>query len=378
MINYILQEAVDKTFNSAPVVAEFKKQMNTCKLTKFRSTDACSLFYSAFFMNQTNEPLTFDQWRQVYMELMMDQPFCSNMAIYMACYHPNIYEGMFRGMLYQMDADLTDMQHNRIQFLSNAKATFQLLKTQFESISTMLNTLTKDQNAVKFITTVNSVLQADIFYCQRQLDREIEEDYDPNDISQIAPIEMSETAKELIQLFESYSSYIDDQVNHDLLSESIINTAVEKAKIAKVAAQKAQRNFDELVMKKYKEMVRTRQNRKHSEMVGESLRISHEIKRLFRSGAIGIFSPAIGVITWIVSVLIDRQTDSHDRQILIDDIKDNLEIIDERIAVADRNGNDKEKIELIQAKQKLQREYKRITKVTYGNASTGKFHNIQA
>ena len=42
-----------------------------------------------------------------------------------------------------------------------------------------------------------------------------------------------------------------------------------------------------------------------------------------------------------------------------------IEIIEEKISIAERNGDDKAKIELIRLRQKIQREYRRITKLPY-------------
>ena len=107
-------------------------------------------------------------------------------------------------------------------------------------------------------------------------------------------------------------------------------------------------------------------------MVGEALRINHEIKRLLGSLAVGAINPAIGVILWVTSVVIDRQTDKRDRDILVGQIKDELEIIEEKISQAERNGDDKAKIELIRLRQKLQKEYERINRIKFDNSRIAK------
>ena len=113
-------------------------------------------------------------------------------------------------------------------------------------------------------------------------------------------------------------------------------------------------------MKKVKQAREKRRNKKHAEMVGEALRINDELKRLLRSLGIGLFSPALGVITWVISVVIDRATDKKDRDILVGQLKDEMEIVEEKISIAERNGDDKGKIELMRIRQKLRREYERI------------------
>ena len=73
----------------------------------------------------------------------------------------------------------------------------------------------------------------------------------------------------------------------------------------------------------------------------------------------------MGVLHWIITLFIDKKTDKEDRKVLIGEIKDELEIIEEKISMAERNGDDKAKIELIRYRQKLQKEYERILHVKY-------------
>ena len=147
----------------------------------------------------------------------------------------------------------------------------------------------------------------------------------------------------------------------DTLNEGIINKGKEAIKVAKVKSLKADRAFNDFVMSKVREIRRNRRNRRHAEIVGESLRINAYLKRILKALGLGVINPAIGVISFIVDTLIDEKTKFKDRKILIQQIQDELEIIDEKISIADRNGDEKGKIELMRGKQKLQREYQRIT-----------------
>ena len=45
-----------------------------------------------------------------------------------------------------------------------------------------------------------------------------------------------------------------------------------------------------------------------------------------------------------------------------------LEIVEEKIQMAERNGDDKAKVELIRLRQKLQREYERIQRMPFDGA----------
>lgn len=369
--NYFLQEAVSEVFNPAPIVADFKKALNNCNLTKYRSADACALFYSGFFMNQMQTEMTFPQWCQVYNMLLTDEKFCSQLCLYIALYHPAQYTGMFQTLTNLMDAELFQMRTNKLRYLSDAKAFFQFMQTRFDSIGTTIRAQTHDVEALKFITIINTVISSKIFYTNKQVERAIEASYNKDDIVHEyhgAPLE--EDAKELIAIIENGEQWIADYIAHDVepMNEAILNKAKEAAKVAHVKQQKAERAFDEFVMKKYKDYVNKRRNRKHAEMVGEALRVNNELKRILYTLPLSLFNPAWTVIAWVISVVIDRNTDKKDRNILVGQLKDELEIIEEKISMAERNGDDKAKIELIRLRQKLQREYERIQRMPFDGA----------
>lgn len=359
--NYLLQEAVDKMFNPAPSVSAFKKAMNTCKLAKFRSQSANELMYSSFFLCQTEDPLTFDQWRQVYTLLLNDDTFCNNMVLFIALYHPITYEGMFRVLTNLVDSELRELHTNQIRYLSDAKAFFQYMQTRFDSIGTTVKTQTTDNDTIQFLVTINGVLTTNLFYMNKLIDRAVADSYDPDDITHEIRGTIEEDAREILNLLEHGEQWQQDWINQNCpMNEGIVNKAKETAKKAYVASQHASRAFDELIMKKVKQAREKRRNKKHAEMVGEALRINDELKRLLRSLGIGLFSPALGVITWVISVVIDRATDKKDRDILVGQLKDEMEIVEEKISIAERNGDDKGKIELMRIRQKLRREYERI------------------
>lgn len=369
--NYFFQEAVSNVFNPAPIVSDFKKALNSCNLTKYRSPDACALFYSGFFMNHLDMEMTFPQWCQVYNTLLTDEKFCSQLCLYIALYHPVEYTGMFQSLTNLMDAEVSEMHANRLRYLSDAKAFFNFMQNRFDSIGTTIKAQTSDQEAMKFLTVINTVISSKIFYVNKLVERTINASYDKDDIvHEYHDIPLEEDAKELISLIEHGEAWINNYIANDKepMNEGIVNKAKEAAKVAAVKSEKASRAFDELVMKKYKEYVRKRQNRKHSEMVGEALRVNHEIKRLLYTLPLSLINPAWTVIAWVTSVVIDRQTDKKDRNVLIGQLKDELEIVEEKIQMAERNGDDKAKIELIRLRQKLQREYERINKLPFDNA----------
>ena len=96
--------------------------------------------------------------------------------------------------------------------------------------------------------------------------------------------------------------------------------------------------------------------------MGETLRISRLIKQAFAVYMTWkIFNPIAGIITALVTTAIDQRTKKNDRMKILNDIKDELEIVDEKINIAERNGDDKSRIEMIRIRQKLYREYERIS-----------------
>ena len=96
--------------------------------------------------------------------------------------------------------------------------------------------------------------------------------------------------------------------------------------------------------------------------MGETLKISAMVKKIFRTFiSWQIFGPIGGIITAIVGEAIDKRTNKNDRMKILNDIKDELEIVNEKISIAERNNDDKARIEMIRIRQKLYREYERIS-----------------
>ena len=374
--NFILQEAVSEVFNPAPVIADFKKALNSCNLTKYRSQDACALFYSSFFMNNMQTEMTFPQWCQVYNGLLNDDKFMTQLCLYVAIYRPNQYTGMFQHLSNLIDVEINEMQANRLRYLSEAKAFFNFMQMKFDSINTTIKAQTVDINAYKFIQMIQMVLNGKIFYISKLIDRVVDASYDKDDIvHEYHDTSLTEDAKDLIDTIEHGEEWINeciqkmpDEEVSDIMNEAILNKAKEAAKVAHVKRQKAERAFDEFIMKKYKAYVNKRRNMKHAEMVGEALRINRELKRILYTLPLSLFNPAWTVIAWVISVVVDRKTDKKDRDILIGQLKDEIEIVEEKISMAERNGDDKGKIELIRIRQKLTREYERIQRLPFDRA----------
>ena len=314
---------------------------------------------------------------KVYNILWNDPKFVNNLTLYMGIYKPGVYEGMFKTIMNMVDSELAGMKVNRLQYISNVKAFLDNLIVRFSAIKYSIEAQTSQVDSTKFVMTVLSTLQSYYFYMNSLTKREIQSTHNADDIEYIYEVRtLPEDAQSIIddmfhaeeQINEMTQKFLSEAATGEALDEGIVNKAVEKAKEANFARKKAENWFEEKITKKVNDLRNQRRNRKHAEMVGEALRINHEIKRLLRSGLLYIIpnvGPAAAVITYIVSIVIDRETDKKDRDILVGQLKDELEIIEEKISIAERNGDDKAKIELIRLRQKIQREYRRITKLPY-------------
>lgn len=376
----LLLEAVadkeDKEQNVNDVIKELKQALNVCKLAKFKSESSNAKFYTGFFNSSFEETLTFGAWNQVYSTLLNEDAFCNNLCLFIALWQPKDYKGMFQPVVNQVESELRTTS-NKIRLLSDAKALFSFMEQRFDSIGNTVKAQVNGQPVITFLTTIKSVTTNFMLYFNKLIQDEVKDSVDPNDIViTVRGGPMEETSlepdvQELINILESGDQWIADYINNDRnftdlrINENIINKGVEAAKVAKVKAQKADRAFNEFVMKKVREIRTNRRNRRHAEIVGEALRINTYLKRILKACGLGVINPAIGVISFCVDTLIDKKTKVRDRQVLIQQITDELEIIDEKISIADRNGDEKGKIELMRAKQKLQREYQRITRYRY-------------
>lgn len=393
--NFILQETmndkIEDALNLKKIVNEAKQLLNLCKVGKYKSKGECVKFYNGFFLCDLNGPTTFDQWNELYRMMLSDIKFTDLLCGFMMYWQPVDYKGIFQVLINLVDSELKEKKDHRIRYLSNALALFQFLKYSFDSIFNTILPQTKNPKVVQFVTTLNSVIQSDIFYLDKLLKNELHSQEKSEDSlvqvihgSDTTPLE--EDVTELLNLLENVDSWISEYMMQDLtdtipidldkkqdnpasifypVSEGVVNKAVEKAKLTKAKSEKAERAFDELVSKKVREIRTNRRNRRHSELVGETLRINEKIKRLMKAGGLSIIHPAVGIIYWIISVVIDKKTAASDRAVLIQQIEDELEIIEEKISIAERNGDDKGKIELMRIRQRLEREYKRIRHVKY-------------
>ena len=246
------------------------------------------------------------------------------------------------------------------------------MEQRFDSIANTIKAQVNDQDTMVFLTTIKSVTNNFSMYFNKLLQDEVTEKTNPDDIVitvRGGPMEenvfkFESDVQEFFDLLEHADEWKANYVR-TTLNEGIVNKGKEAIKVAKVQSLKADRAFNDFIMNKVREIRRNRRNRRHAEIVGESLRINAYLKRILKALGLSVINPAIGVVSFVVDTLIDEKTKVKDRKILIQQIQDELEIMDEKISIADRNGDEKGKIELMRGKQKLQREYQRITNFRY-------------
>lgn len=367
--NVYLIEVVSKSNDLNQIISEIKKCLNVCRLSKFKSVGECVTFYSAFFLNslQNDVNLNVEEWGTIYNTLLNDNVFCNNLSLYIVSYHPQEYTSMFGTIRNMIPVELNTTK-NKIRYLSQTKATLMMIQKGFTSVSEMTRIQTLNPDSVKFLTVILTSIDSIIMYVNKLLNNEMANSVKDDDITiTMHGTFLTEDGKNLIDVINSAYELIGpyNECVDILLNEGIVNKAKEAVQAAAVKMKKMQQNFDEKVMRAWKKLQTERRNRKHAEIVGEALRITNEIKRLMISAPAALISPALAVIIWAGTLAIDRHTDKKDRDILVGQIKDELEIVEEKIQIADRKGDDKERIELIRIRQKLVKEYERISKMRY-------------
>lgn len=353
------------------LISECKKKMNTCRLAKFKSAD-CDDFFSVFFCNRVPEDteVSFDDWIFIYEHLLTDTKFHDNLCFFLTLYQPKKTSrlfGAFADQLYELKTlqRTGDIDH----LISKYGTTLAALTTIQRLFDGVINIIRSQVNQVEIHSRcriISTTLDGYVQTCQTDMQKFVmdQQEKHPGSVAVIVPHKLSEEAIAFIQVFESC---ITDEVKNEYasLDESVISGAKDAAIRAGVKLKKFEEAIDQKVMKSWKELRASQRNRKHAEIVGEASRISHEVKRLLVAAPAYAINPLIGVIIWLGSLAFDRHTDKKDRKVLVDDIKDELEILEKKIEFAERNDDKKEQIQLIRERQKLVRELERIERVRY-------------
>ena len=391
-LNVYLAEATDKAADISNITKELKKLLNNCKLTKFRSVDACSMFYSTFFVNSTpdsnNEELTFSDWYNIYIQLLSQPQFKANLIFYISLYHPTRYDGIFKPLLYAIERESASSK-DVLYYYSDVKAKLYQLQAIFSGVTDAVLKQSVSQEPIQFCKAIGGALSDMISTVNRAQDRKLLERDNGDGIRKVVrPYPMSESSNEdekcvpideVVSIVKDFYVYLENVNFETLINEDIgdkisdiKDSAQYKALLAedKVSsgankAAKAVETFDRGISKYINRFKQYQQKRQIKEMLGESYHIMRELIRLTASVSIGMLNPIVGVVLYLGSMFLTVKTNQRDTLKFIEMIKDELEIIEEKINVAERNGDDKGKIQLIRMRQKMQHQLDRLLKKAY-------------
>ena len=347
----ILIEAQAKMEEQVSTTKTMKSQLNQCALAKYKSAQLNDKFFLSYF-NNAFEGGGFEGFKDIsrmYNDTLSDDGFYSKLGYYLALYNPTNLMTIFNGLKRLIEGELVDNK-KPLLYLNEAKASISFMRTKFEALfNTILPQVLYDVGVDKFKKAVLFSL-----------------DSISNDISKrISEITLKDTSMSAAMVKENLENDA-PLIAKYTLHEGAIDKMKDKAKVVKVDYKKIEDAFDRNVTKVITDLRRRRQHEKHAQMVGESLRVSREIKRVFRSLPIALINPAVAAIVYISSIIIDKNTDADDRAVLIGDIRLEIKILEMKIETAERNGDEKEKIQLERAKDKLERTLERmLTNRTY-------------
>ena len=398
-LNVYLAEAVEKTESIDKVVKELKSLLNNCKLTKFRSIDSCTSFYSTFFVNSTpdnEEDLTFSDWYNIYIQLLSQPNFKANLIFYISLYHPTRYDFIFKALKFAIERESASVR-DVVYYYSDVKAKLYQLQSAFGGVTDAAMKQSLSQETVQFSKAINGTLSDMISWVNRAQDKKLLERDDGDGIRKVVrPYPMGESAEEKINLkekleldentlnetmtivkdFYSYlletdlSSYINEDVADavsDLKDSAQYKALLAEDKVSSAAgkASRAVQTFDRTISGYIKRFKQYQKNRQIKEMLGESYHIMRELIRLTASVSVGLLNPIIGVIIYLVSWFITVKTNQRDTRKFIEMIEDELEILEEKIQIAERRGDDKGKIQLMRMRQKMKHQLDRLNRKAY-------------
>ena len=365
------------------ICAEWKKKMQTCRLTKFASKESCDAFYRSFFLGDTDfaipedDPITVQDYGMIYSQLMNDYSFMENLSFYMASYQPQNTGHMFRHIVTAANREAAASDKHRVIIYGRSKATLSMIQLGFDNVRITMNRQVVNHGDFKFLTVVDQTLMQHQMSLEKKIQGTLQSQVKVDDVSAVQAKPMvdpdsvteilQEDSRELLSILENADQWIESYMLNEYgpIDEAVVSNAREKAKELNLRKKKAVNAFEEFVMKKFRNWQIERRNKKHSEAIGESLRIMRYLRRILAIGGLAILSPAAAVVAGIVTFAVDHVTDKKDLRVLIGLIKDDIEIVEEKISMAERNGDDKAKIELMRYRQKLYREYERLNKVAF-------------
>lgn len=375
MRNVYISEAAESLKKIDKIKKDLRKKLNTCKLSNYKSAADCTDFYSVFFGNSLPENFVISatEWFSLYQDLLDEKTFFSNLVYFIGYWSPTDYTILFRGLRNMVDDELRDLKEkDRPVYLANAVTNFRHLSLSFDTIYELIKKDIIKPDLLTFAKSCVMVLNQYTTELVSLLHAENKDKEDELGLKTYVRSEdfISEEAQALLEGLDELCVLIEDaycdEISSGVITEGIVSTAKDRANAALVKKRRVVDYMDRTLFKLYDNWRKRKETKNHEEMMGETLKISSAIKKIFRTFiSYQIFGPIGAIITAIVGFAIDKRTSKNDRIKIMNDIKDEIEIVNEKIQIAERNGDDKAKIEMIRIRQKLNREYARITQGIY-------------
>lgn len=367
MRNYYINEAAESLKKTDKIKKDLKKKLNACKLSNFKSDPDCSDFYSVFFCNALPEDyiITATEWFGLYSDLLNEKTFYSNLVYFVGYWKPSEYGMMFKGLRNLINQELEVMKASRTQYLGQMCSSMEKLYNTFNAIYITLRKDLIQPELMVFAKTIVTVLDQYTSEISNLMHKELRNDEKTDQLGLKVYVRdedyISEDATEFIGSLQTLCDMLDETFNKTL-DEGIVSKAKDAANLAQIKERRVVDFIDRNVYKAYNNWRKRKETKNHEQMMGETLRISRLIKQAFAVYMTWkIFNPIAGIITALVTTAIDQRTKKDDRMKILNDIKDELEIVNEKINIAERNNDDKSRIEMIRIRQKLYREYERIS-----------------
>ncbi len=338
--NIVILEAQEKLNNYASTITDLKKMLNTCILAKCKNDESNFSFFSVYFNNNVegNDPLKtwkLKDWLSMYNDTLCTDKFYQNLSVFMSLYKAKTFTDVFGGMRYALGLEVEEEKNPRM-YLNSVKASLTMMRTKFEAIfNLILPQVRFDSDVIKSKRALLAIIDEMLLFIDKKL------------------IDLNNPDKPSAKIQK-------ENLENGKFEEPIDESVVDKAKTAAVDFKKIEEAFDRNILQAVNKLRDNRRKMKHAEMVGESLRISREIKRVFATLPVFLINPAVGAIIFVGSIIYDNKTDVRDKAVLIGDLKLEIKIIEQKIETAERKGDDKEKIQLMRAKDKLDRELERL------------------
>jgi hypothetical protein len=152
----------------------------------------------------------------------------------------------------------------------------------------------------------------------------------------------------------------------ETMTEGTVTDAVKRGiRKAKFIDKKISRKIDNAVQRVLDDYREARKNDMEDKIIKSTFRASKLLKRLLGSGLIGLLAgpqnaAGAALLYLIVRFAIDKKTETKYKQKLLNDLKEELRIVEEKRNDADREGDNKAKYRLMRLESQLKRSIDKI------------------